>query len=110
MSSEVRSSGLKANLSSNTDTGGVEMDTAVSKPLSSRPSISTSPRPFHALYEECSLREDTFLKFKDGFQFPDETRVYLPRRGEKSCAFAQGRFAFMKLPSCVALGFPSIHS
>ena len=49
MSSEVRSSGLKANLSSNTDTGGVEMDTAVSMPLSSRPSISTSPRPYHAL-------------------------------------------------------------
>ena len=49
MSSEVRSSGLKANLSSNASTGGVEMDIAVSVPLSSRLSISASPQSFHAL-------------------------------------------------------------
>ena len=86
MSSEVRSSDLEANLPSSTSTGGVEMYTAVSMPLPSRP--STLPRSFYALQEECSLREDTFLRFKDKFQFPEETKVHLSRRGEKSCAFA----------------------
>ena len=86
MSSEVRSSDLEANLPSSTSTGGVETYTAVSMPLPSRP--STLPRSFYALQEECSLREDTFLRFKDKFQFPEETRVHLSRRGEKSCAFA----------------------
>ena len=86
MSSEVRSSDLEANLPSSTSTGGVEKDTVVSMPLPSRP--STSPWSFYALQEECSLRKDTFLRFKDRFQFPKETRVRLPRRGEKSCAFA----------------------
>ena len=86
MSSEVRSSDLEANLPSSTSMGGVETDTAISMHLPSRP--STSPRSFYALQEECSLREDTFLRFKDKFQFPEETRVRLSRRGEKSCAFA----------------------
>ena len=86
MSSEVRSSDLGANLPSSANTGGVETDTAVSMPLPS--CLSTSPRSFYALQEECSLREDTFLRFKDRFQFPEETRVQLPMRGEKSCAFA----------------------
>ena len=49
MSFKVRSSGLEANLSSSTGTGGVEMDTAISVPLSSRPSISVSPWSFYAL-------------------------------------------------------------
>ena len=67
MSPEVRSSGLKANLSSNTGTSAVEMDIVVSMPLSSRPSISASPRSFHILQEECSMKEDTFLRFNDRF-------------------------------------------
>ena len=86
MSSKVRSSDLEANLPSSTSMGGVEMDTAISMHLPSRP--STSPRSFYALQEECSLREVTFLRFKDRFQFPEETRVHLSRRGKKSCAFA----------------------
>ena len=86
MSSEVRSSDLEANLPSSTSMGGVETDTAISMHLPSRP--STSPRSFYALQEECSLREVTFLRFRDRFQFPEETRVRLSRRGEKSCAFA----------------------
>ena len=49
MSFEVRSSGLEANLSSNAGTSAVEMDIVVSMPLSSRPSISASPRSFHIL-------------------------------------------------------------
>ena len=86
MSSEVRSSDLEANLPSSASTCGVEMDTAVSMPLPSHP--STSPQSFYALQEVYSLREDTFLRFKDRFLFPEETRVHLPRRGEKSCASA----------------------
>ena len=45
--SEVRSSDLEANLPSSANTGGVEIDTAVSVPLPSRP--SASPRSFYAL-------------------------------------------------------------
>ena len=86
MSSEVRSSDLEANLPYSASTGGVETNTTISIPLPSRP--STLPRSFYALQEECSLREDTFLRFKDRFLFPEETRVRLPKRGEKSCAFA----------------------
>ena len=86
MSSEVRSSDLEANLPSSANTGGVETNTVLFMPLPSRP--STSPRSFYALQEKCSLREDTFLRFKDRFQFPEKTRVHLPKRGEKSCAFA----------------------
>ena len=67
MSFEVRSSGLEANLSSNAGTSAVEMDIVVSMPLSSRPSISASPRSFHILQEECSMKEDTFLRFNDRF-------------------------------------------
>ena len=86
MSSKVRSSDLEANLPYSASTGGVETNTTISIPLPSRP--STLPRSFYALQEECSLREDTFLRFKDRFLFPEETRVHLPRRGEKSCASA----------------------
>ena len=105
MSSEVRSSGLEANLSSNIGIGGVKTDTAISVPLSSRLSVSVSPRPFHALQEKCSLREDTILRFKDRFQFPDETRVRLPRRGEKSCAFAHGEICFYEAAVLCGLRF-----
>ena len=67
MGSKVRSSDLEANLSSSASTGGVEMDTAISVPSSSLPSISASPQSFHALKEESSLREDTFIRFRDRF-------------------------------------------
>ena len=104
MSSEVRSSDLEANLPSSASTGGVEMDTTVSMPLPSRP--STSPRSFYALQEECSLREDTFLRFKDRFQFPEKTRVRLPRKGEKSCAFAHREVCFYEAAFLCGLRFP----
>ena len=106
MSSEVRSSSLEANLSFNTDKGGVEMDTVVSVPLSSRPSVSASPWFFHAFQEECSLKEETFLRFKDRFQFPEETRVRLPRRGEISCAFTHGEVCFYESAFLCGLRFP----
>ena len=106
MSFDVRSSDLEANLSSSTDTGGVEMDTTVSVPLSSRPSISASPRSFYALQEECSLREDAFLRFGDRFLFPEETRVCLPRKGEKSCAFAHREVCLYEAAFLCSLRFP----
>lgn len=92
--SEVRSSDLEASLSSSAVTSGVETDIVVSVPSSSFPSVSASSRSFHVLKEECSLREDTFIRFRDRFQFPEETRVRLPRKGEKSCAFAHGEVCF----------------
>ena len=104
MISEVRSSDLEANLPSSANIGGAETDTAVSMPLPSRP--STSPRSFYALQEECSLRKDTFLRFKDRFQFPEETRVHLPRKGEKSCAFAHWEVCFYEAAFLCGLRFP----
>ena len=67
MSSEVRFSDLEANLSSSAGMGGVETDTVVFVPSSSLPSVFASPRSFHALKEECFLREDSFLRFRDRF-------------------------------------------
>ena len=95
MGSEVRPSDLEASLSSSTSTGGFETDTAVSIPWSSLPSISASPRSFHAFKEECSLREDTFIRFRDRFQFLEETRVRLPKKGEKSYVFAREKVCFL---------------
>ena len=86
MSFEVRSSDLEANLSSSTCMGGVKMDTA--------------------LQEECSLREDTFLRFRDRFLFPKETRVCLPWKGEKSCAFAPREVCFYEAAFLCGLRFP----
>ena len=106
MSSEVRSSDLEAKLSFSTGTGGVEMDTAVFVHLSSSPTVSTSPWSFYALQEECFLREDTFLRFRDRFQFPKETRVRLPRKGEKSCAFAHREVCFYEATFLCGLRFP----
>ena len=68
MSSEVRSSDLEANLPSSASTGAIETDIVVSMPLPSRP--STSPWSFYALQEECSLRKDTFLRFKGQVSVP----------------------------------------
>ena len=48
MSSEGRFDDLRAILSSNAGVGEVKTDTTISKPPSSRPSVPTSPRPFHS--------------------------------------------------------------
>ena len=106
MSSKVRSNDLGANLSSSAGTGEVEMDTTVSRPSFSCPSISSSPRPFYALQEECFLKEDTFLRFRDRFQFLEETRVRLPKKSEKSCAFAHGEVCFYEATFLCGLRFP----
>ena len=107
MGSEVRSSDLEANLPSSVGTGGVETDTAVSVPWSSLPFIFASSRSFHALKEECSLREDTFIRLRDRFQFPEETKVCFLEKGRSLVFSPMGRFVSTRLHSCVALGFLS---
>ena len=84
MGFKIRLSNLGMGLSSSGNTTGAETDTAASIPMSSQPSVSQSPQPFHALKEECSLNEETLSRFMDRFQFPKETRVRLPRLSEKS--------------------------
>ena len=83
-------------------------DTATSVPLSSSilPSTSTTSHPFHVLKEKCTLKLDVFNKFRDRFQFPDETRARLPRKGEKPCAFAHGEVCFYEAAFSCGLRFP----
>ena len=110
MGSEVRSSDLETGLSSSAGTAGAKTDTTTSvpssEPLSSRPSVPATPRPFHTPKEKCSLKVDSFSKFRDRFQFPTETRVRLPRKGEKSCAFANGEVCFYEAAFSCSLKFP----
>ena len=98
MGSEVRSNDLDTSLSSSAGMAGVEMDTATSVPSSvpssSCPSVPATPRTFYTLKEECSLKVDTFSRFKDRFQIPDKARACLPRKGEKACAFVCGKLRF----------------
>ena len=83
---------------------GAVTDTAtfVPPPLSVLPSTSATSRPFHALKEKCSLKVDVFNKFRDRFQFPDETRACLPRMGKKACVLPMVRSVFTRLLFCVA--------
>ena len=108
--SEIRLSDLKTNLSSSASPIGAGTDTATSIPSSlpsfSHPSTSDTSRPFHALKEECSLKRDTFRRFRVRFQFPNEAKVHLPRRGEKSCAFAHGEVCFYEAVFLCGLIFP----
>ena len=106
MGFEVRLSDLETGLSSTTGTTRVETDTTTSVPSSSLPSIFASPRPFHAFKEECSLKEDTFSRYRDRFRFPEETRVRLPRKGKKSYAFAHGKVCFYEAAFLCGLRFP----
>ena len=105
MGSEVRSSDLEASLSSSAGTGGFEMDTTVFVPSSSFPSIFASPWSFHALKEECSLKEDTFIRFRERFQFLEEIGACLPRKDKMSCAFAHGEVCFYKVAFLYGLRF-----
>ena len=52
------------------------------------------------------MKEDTFIRFRDRLQFPKETRVRLPRKCEKSCAFAHGEVCFYKVAFLCGLRFP----
>ena len=110
MGSEVRLSDQERGLSSSVGTAGVRIDIATSVPSpvpsSSLPSIFASSHPFHALKEKCTLKADVFSKFRDRFQFPDETRAPLPRKGEKACAFAHGKVCFYEAVVLCGLRFP----
>ena len=58
------------------------------------------------LKEKCSLKIEVFNKFRDRFQFPDETRARLPRKGEKAYAFAYGEVCFYEAVFLCGLRFP----
>uniref|UniRef100_A0A7N2MTF2 Uncharacterized protein n=1 Tax=Quercus lobata TaxID=97700 RepID=A0A7N2MTF2_QUELO len=94
MGFEMGSDNLERDSSSDAGTVGAGVDTATSAPSgapsSSHPPASGEPRSFHALKEKCSLKIEVFNKFRDKFQFHDEIRARLPRKGEKAYAFAHG--------------------
>ena len=106
MGSKIRSSDLETGLSSSAGTDGVRIDIVTFIPVSSQPSISPPPRSFHALKEKCSLNEETLGRFRDRFQFPEKSRIRLPRSGEKSCAFAHGKVCFYEAAFLCGLKFP----
>ena len=110
MGSKLRSSDLERGSSSGVGMTGIGIDTTTFfpsfAPSSSHPSASTTSRQFHALKEKCALKVDVFNKFTDRFQFPDETRVRLPRKGEKACALPYGEVYFYKATFSCDLRFP----
>ena len=110
MGFEVRSSDLETGSSSSASTAGAKTNTATSVPSfipsSARPFVSATPRTFHALKEKCSLKVDTFSRFRDRFQFLEETRVRLPKKGKKACAFAHGKVGFNEAAFLCSLRFP----
>lgn len=108
MGSEVRSSDLEMGQSSSGDTVGADTDTVASVPSSSQPSISKPPRSFHTLKEERFLSEETLSRFRDRFQFPNETRILLPHLGEKSCPFVHDEVCFYEASFLCGLQF-SLH-
>ena len=108
MGSELGSSGQERDSSSGVVADGAVRDMATSIPpsLSVLPSTSATSHPFHALKEKCTLKLNVFNKFKDRFQFPDETRARLSRKGEKACAFAHGEVCFYEAAFSCGLRFP----
>ena len=105
MGSRVRSNDLETGPSSSADTTRAETDTAAFIPASSQPFISQPSRLFHAFKEECSLNEETLNRFRDRFQFPEETRIHLPRSSKRFCAFAHGKVCFYEAAFLCSLRF-----
>ena len=52
------------------------------------------------------MKIEVFSKFKDRFQFPEGTRVRLPRKDKKACAFAHGEVCFYEAAFSCGLRFP----
>lgn len=103
---EVRFSELETGLSSSDNPVELEHNTTALVSSSSKPSSSkTSTRAFHALEEECTLDKDTVARFRDRFQFPEETGICLPRLGEKACAFAHSEVCFYEVAFLSGLRF-----
>lgn len=84
----------------------VALKPSSSKPFSSKPSSSTKPRSFHALKELCGLDEETLFRFRDRFQFPNETKICLSCENKKACAFAHSEVCFYKATFLCGLRFP----
>ena len=112
MGSVVRSSGSEWGSSSNVGVDGAGTNTTTSMPIfvpsSSNPHVPSAPRSFHALKEKCTLKAEVFDRFRDRFQFPNETRARLPRKGEKACVFANGEVCFYEAAFLCGLRF-AIH-
>ena len=106
MGSEVGLGDLERGASSNIGGEGTGVDTATSAPSSSQPSTLAVVRAFHAFKEKCSLKIEVFSKFKDRFQFPEGTKACLPRKDEKTCAFAHGEVCFYEAAFSCGLRFP----
>ena len=96
--SKVRSSELKTGLSSSDDPVEVEEDTVVFVPR--------EVRACHALWEVCSLDDETLSKFRGRFQFHDKVRIHLPREEERACHFSPGEVCFYEATFLSRLRFP----
>ena len=109
MGFEMGSDNLERDSSSDVGTVGAGVDTATSAPSgapsSSHPPVSGEACSFHALKEKCSLKIEVFNKFRDRFQFPDETRARLLRKGEKACAFTHWEVCFYEAAFLCGLRF-----
>ena len=51
------------------------------------------------------MKAKVFDKFRDRFQFPNETKARLPKKGEKACAFAHGEVCFYEAMFLCGLRF-----
>ena len=94
--SEVRSSELETELSSNDDP--VERDIAVSVPR--------EVKAFHALGKECGLDTEILSRFGQRFQFPNRVRVRLLRPEERACHFSPEEVCFYEAAFLSGLRFP----
>lgn len=99
--SKVRLSELGTGWSSRDDPIGIEEDVTTSKP-----SDSSSFKPFQALIKECVLEGKHLKNLIKCFQFPVETKVRLPRTGEKVYAFTHGHVCFYDANLLCGLHFP----
>lgn len=90
LSSEVRSSELDAG-------------------LSSKPTTSSSSKPFQALIEDYVFEGKHLKNFRRCFQFLIETKIGLPRPGEKGYAFAHSHMCF-QFSLCSSFSYPPLHS
>lgn len=97
----VRSSELDKGLLSNDNPIGVEVDTTTSKPSS-----SSQPKPFHALDENCVLKEKHIRRFRKRFQFSSKSNICLSRPNEKAYAFAHTEACFYETSFLCGLYFP----
>ena len=78
----VRSSSLEIGLSSHDKVTTREVDIVASKP-----SCSLQPKVLQALKETYTLEEKNIVRFRDRFQFLEETIICLLDGDEKACAF-----------------------